>query len=69
MTIDQKVREAIEQATKESEQSDALARKLIAWVEAVASGNEELYDNASAHRHLEVILAEINLPETDGDSE
>lgn len=40
--IDQEVKEAINQATRNAGQSPELAAKLITWLESVADGNESL---------------------------
>jgi hypothetical protein len=59
MGLDPKITEAIEAATAEANQSDALARKLVAWLEAIASRND--IDNAEMDRHLEVLYEEVSL--------
>jgi hypothetical protein len=59
MGLDSKIIEAIEAATAEANQSDALARKLVAWLEAIASRND--IDNAEMDRHLEVLYEETSL--------
>ena len=56
MTIDARITQAINEAVKEAGQPDTLARRLIAWFEAVTSGNEDINDQATAARHLEVLF-------------
>lgn len=56
MTIDARITQAINEAVNEAGQPDTLARRLIAWFEAVASGNEDINDQATAARHLEVLF-------------
>jgi hypothetical protein len=55
MVLDSKISEAIEAAVQDEGQSPALARRLIAWMEAATSGNEDLSDPAATARHLEVL--------------
>jgi hypothetical protein len=58
MSIDPKVKEAIEAAVNEAGQSDGLARKIVRWFEAIAAGNESITDQQSALRHLELLYEE-----------
>ena len=58
MSLDVKISEAIRAAVREARQSDALARRLTAWMEAVTSGNEDVHDQAAAARHLEILYEE-----------
>lgn len=68
MGLDPKITEAIEAATAEANQSPALARRLEAWLEAIASRND--IDNAETDRHLEVLYEETCVQASDegGDS-
>jgi hypothetical protein len=61
MMVDPKIKEAIEEAVEEAGQSPALTRRLIAWLEAVTSGNEDINDSAAADRHLEMLYGETSL--------
>lgn len=61
VSLDPRISEAIRSAVEEAGQSPALARKLIAWLEAVTSGNEDINDTASADRHLEVLYGETSV--------
>ena len=63
MTVDPKIAGAIEQVVHRAGQSPALARRLIAWFDAVASGNEDINDRQSASRHLELLYGEVHLPD------
>jgi hypothetical protein len=58
MSVDPKVKEAIELAVKEAGQPEGIARKLTRWFEAIASGNEDINDAQSANRHLELLYEE-----------
>lgn len=59
MSLDSKVAEAIRDSVENCGQPPALARKIIAWLEAVASESEDINDVAAADRHLEVIYEEV----------
>ena len=52
--MDPRIAEAIYQAVREHGQSRELARKLVRWFDAIASGNEDPFDKQSADRHLEL---------------
>jgi len=55
MSLDPKICQAVKDAVAAAEQPPALARLITAWMEAVASGNEDPHDHASATRHLELL--------------
>ena len=59
--MDPKIAEAIQQVAQDAGQSESLARRLIAWFSAVASGNEDINDRQSANRHLELLYEEVHL--------
>lgn len=59
--MDPKITEAIQQVVQDSGQSGALARRLVAWFSAIASGNEDINDRQSANRHLELLYDEVHL--------
>ena len=42
MAIDPRIDEALVSAAEEAGQGEALSRKLIAWFEALSSGNEQI---------------------------
>ena len=67
MTIDARITQAINEAVKEAGQPDTLARRLIAWFEAVTSGNEDVNDQATADRHLEVLFEGTVVENEDGE--
>lgn len=69
MSLDKKVSEAIHSAVQDADQSDAVARRLIAWMEAVTSGNEDIHDRAAAARHLEQLYAETDISVNAGESQ
>lgn len=61
MSLDAKIVEAVRTATREAGQPDALARRLVAWLEAVADGSADIADVAAADRYLEVIYEAVSL--------
>lgn len=69
MTVDPRIKEAIDAAVEEAGQSQPLSRKLIRWFEAIASGNEDINDRQSAGRHLELLYEETQTPAGLSDSE
>ncbi len=58
MNLDEKIIQAIRDAVEDAGQSPALARRLVAWMEAVTSGNEDPADQNAAARHLDILYAE-----------
>lgn len=64
--LDPKIRQAIESATRSARQSTGLAQRLIAWFEAVTSGNEDITDRDAAERRLEVLYAETSVEGQEG---
>lgn len=61
--MDPKIIASIEEAVREEGQSEALARRLVAWFGAIASGNEDINDKQASNRHLELLYNEVELPE------
>lgn len=55
MSLDIKITEAIEAAVAEEGQPDIVAKRLIAWLEEINSGNEDLSDREQTERHLGVL--------------
>jgi maltose-binding protein MalE len=55
MSLDSKVTEGIRDAVAEAEQDPKLAQRLIAWMTAVTSGNEDVNDSDAAERRLDVL--------------
>lgn len=62
MIVDPKIIVSIEEAAREEGQSKALARRLVAWFGAIASGNEDINDKQASNRHLELLYNETELP-------
>lgn len=69
MTLDRRIIQAINEAVEEASQPETLARRLIAWFEAVTSGNEEINDQAAAARHLEVLFEGTVVQDYDEENE
>ena len=69
MTIDARITQAINEAIEEAGQPETLARRLIAWFEAVTSGNEDINDQATTTRHLEVLFEGTVVQDADGEDE
>jgi len=66
VSLDVKIGQAIKDAVSEAGQSPALARRLIAWMEAVTSGNVDLADTDAGERHLEVLYGETSVGDDEG---
>ena len=64
MEIDKVIRAAIQESVAASGQSSELAKKIVAWVETLSSGSEDLGGGDAATRHLEVLYASVNELET-----
>lgn len=62
MSLDPQIKEAIEIAVEQAQQSSTLARRITAWMEAVVSGNEDINDKNNARRHLELIFNNTEVP-------
>ena len=56
MTVDARITRAITEAVEEAGQPAMLAHRLIAWFEAVTSGNEDINDQTTIYRRLEVLF-------------
>ena len=67
--MDPKIVASIEEAVREEGQSEALARRLVAWFGAIASGNEDINDKQASNRHLELLYNEAELPESNNGSD
>lgn len=59
MTLDPKIREAVESAAATEGQTPAFAKKIVAWLEELTSGNDRLDDNDSVRRHLDLIYEAV----------
>jgi hypothetical protein len=55
MSLDPRIEEAIKESVKNHNQSENLAQKIIAWLEALVEGNESLEDKDSIARHVNLI--------------
>ncbi|MFF3062065.1 CxC ATPase DNA modification system associated small protein [Streptomyces sp. NPDC057909] len=55
MSLDSKITEGIRDAVAEAGQDPKLAQRLIAWMTAVTSGNEDVNDSDAAARRLDVL--------------
>ena len=69
MALDSRITEAIAEGVEEAGQPETLARRLIAWFEAVTSGNENINDQATTARHLEVLFEGTTVDENSKESE
>ena len=67
MSLDPKIVEAVKAAAEECGQPPALARRLLAWLEAVADESEDINDFATTDRRLEVIYEAVSLGEAADD--
>ena len=61
MALDQTIKDAVNSAVREAGQSQQLATKLLAWIDAVISGNEDVHDRDSSLRHLELLFKAVEL--------
>ena len=55
MSLDVKVKNAIESAVQDANQPTSVANRLIAWFEAINDGNEDLNDMAQVNQRLEIL--------------
>lgn len=69
MAIDTRIMQAIKEAVEEAGQPETLAHRLIAWFEAVTSGNEDINDKATTARHLEVLFEGTVVQDADEEEE
>ena len=67
--MDLKISDAIRQVTHQEGQSPDLAELIVAWFKNVASGNENIDNRQSAHRHLDHIFDNIHLRGNCGNAE
>jgi len=63
--IDPILRKAIVQSTEMAGQPSDLALRLIAWIEALVSGNEELTDREATRTRMERLMEAIVVPADD----
>ena len=56
MTVDSTVLKAIEEAVRQEQQPEALAKRIAAWFRELASGNETLTDRENVSRRLDSLF-------------
>ena len=59
--LDNRIRTAIVTAAAEAGQP-LLADKLIAWLDALATGNTNLEDREATRRHLQLLYESVSVP-------
>jgi hypothetical protein len=69
VSLDPKIIEAVEAAAAEAGQPTALARRLVAWLEAVGDESEDINDIAATDRRLEIIYEAVSLQADDAGEE
>lgn len=55
MALDPKIEESIRLSVSQYGQSESLATKIISWMQSVISGNEDINDNKTVRRHVELL--------------
>jgi len=65
MAIDSKLEQSIKEAVEAAGQGPSLAQKIIAWSDAVISGNEDIQDVQSANRRLELLYDATQIEDLD----
>ena len=60
--VDKRIAKAIEEAVAEAGQPEPVAKRLIAWFDALASGNEDIHDD-DAGRRLESLFESAHVEE------
>lgn len=70
MALDPRITHAITEAVEEAGQPETLGHRLIAWFEAITTGNEDIHDSETSARHLDLLFSSTVIGETDeeGDS-
>jgi hypothetical protein len=65
MSIDQRIKDAIGESVAAHNQSENLTNRIIAWLEALAEGNETLEDKEKVKKHCDLIYQEtqVNISE------
>lgn len=56
------LRRAVEQSVQAAGQPPAVAQRLIAWIEAVVSGNEDLSDKETSRTRMERLMEAVIVP-------
>ena len=65
MPIREEIKSAVYSATEKAGQEQVVANKIIAWLEALSSGNESLEDSESVKRHLDLLFETIVVPDNE----
>ena len=63
--IEKQITAAVEQACEEYAQSEEVAEMLVTWLEQLALGNEDVFDEDSYKNRLKNILPALNLESGD----
>jgi hypothetical protein len=61
MKIDAEIRNALTIVVAEEGQSEGVTKKLIAWLESIAEGNENADDMRAAEEHIKLIFDELSV--------
>lgn len=69
MPVDARIAQAIAEAVEGAGQGKELAQRLTAWFEAITTGIEDIGDEATADRHLEVLYEETAVEGEHGEGE
>lgn len=60
MKTDPQIQEAVEAAVRQAGQPGSLATLIVAWFDAVASGNEDMGSSDEDHRRLDLLYAKTD---------
>ena len=63
MALDYILHEAIKKAVEDEGQAESLASKIVAWVDGVITGNEDLDDVDSVSRRVRLIYEDTVIDE------
>jgi hypothetical protein len=55
MSVDPRIREAVTKAVSDADQPKELATRLLAWFDALSTGNASLEDSESVKKHMELL--------------
>ena len=67
MTIDARITQAIREAVEEAGQPESLAQSLIAWFDAIATGNGDSDHAATARHHLKELFQSTKVNDNNGE--
>ena len=71
MALDPRITHAITEVVEEAGQPETLAHRLIAWFEAITTGNEDIHDSETSARHLDLLFSSTTVSgetEEEGDN-